>query len=450
MKKLLATLLASTMALSAMGGLVACGGGRGDGDDGIQKVDLPSMVGVDTDDPVASMENEDLTQVPACELTVWAPGEAKNVYEPMVENIFKSTDYKNGKYANVTVKWVAIGEGDVATNMGAAPEDGADVFFFASDQYATLKNGNVLQPLAGDVGKYYSAAVQARDGEGAYAPVTDPTNISWAFPTAVNTFFMWYDSTFYEEEDLDSLDKLMEKAQAQNKNIMIALNTAWYSMTFFHGMGCTTDFIDGDYVTDIDTSDNGWLAAQAMYDYLNPDRNNGCIIDAPQDLNTDVPAGFNDSSVVAAFEGDWISNNMPAKAKATILPKFKDANGVEHRLKAFDGSKYCGVNAKRPNQAVSLALANFLTGEKAQRTRYEEAGSVPTNVKAAEYANSNDTNGQGVVKAALAQAEYSYMQNRQTNLWNVGNVFVTGIASGTTTTANLRDQLKQLADGLRG
>ena len=176
MKKMLSVLLASAMAISAVGSLAACG-----------KEDSKTIV-------------------------VWAPQAAINGYESIIAE-WKDA---NPDYKDYTVTFNAVDEGEVETKINTDASNGADVFFFEAGQIAGLQEKNLLQNLGAEV----TAEIKARDEESWYNPVMNGTT-AVAFPTtADNGYFLWYDSTVFTADDVKSLDKMVEIAKEKDKNIM--------------------------------------------------------------------------------------------------------------------------------------------------------------------------------------------------------------------------------------
>lgn len=411
MKKVLATLLASAMAVTAIGGLVACGG---DGADDSKTI------------------------------TVWAPDGALATYRTLADE-FTST-YENGKYKDYTIQFVAKGEGDVKDALVTNPSKGADVFFFEAGQIRDMIAQNLLQPLSGDYASY-GTNVASRD----IASYSDPlkqNNVYYGFPaTTDNGWFMWYDSDFFTDaNDLKSLDKIVEKSKAANKQIAFPYNNGWYITSFFFGAGCTLDYnTEGKYEANV-TGDKGEIAGKALVKYLGKENNkmaNGeiCIF-APTDdtLNTAAANGIKNGTVSCGFIGTWVSKDMPANAKAAPCPNFT-VDGTDYHMRSFSGGKYCGVNPRRDNKAVSVALADFFTSEKGQQLRYDNTGTAPSNKN---VANSSAVKEDPVLTALIAQNQDSYAQLAQPQtMWDTMKSLGTALSTGDVTLTNLTTKLTE-------
>lgn len=428
MKKLLATLLASAMALTAVAGLTACGG--------------------DKDSKT---------------LTVWAPEASHAVYKELV----KEWKAENEGWE---VNFVAKAEGEAETDFGQDPAKGADVFFFESGQIATMKQKLYLQTLDAET----TAKIKARDGANANG-VIDDEGYAWAFPaTADNGYFLWYDKTFFSADDVKSLDTMVEKVKEANKTlgeddkkgIVIKEDDGWYVSSWFIGTGCEMDYVEGtnDYYTDV-KSEKGQTAGKAAMKYWG----------MPEIISGDdgvVTTGFKTGNVVAAVRGTWIKKALvdnfgnvdadgklddeentkqyEAKYGAAKLPTFTvDGDTTEYQMGSFSGGKFCGVNRyKNDAKSIekSISLANFLTSEKAQLERFKATGAIPSNAKLAE----SDVVKSDMLARAFAEqmSVKSYNQRSQDGLWEAMATFGKDCKAGSVTTDNLSAKLDDLAKGM--
>lgn len=460
MKKLLATLLASAMALTTIGGLVACG------DDG------------NGDDPNT--------------ITVWAPEnslgdeEAGTGYKGMIAG-FKEA-YPD--YAKYNIKFVAKGEGDAKNAIGTNPKGAAEVFFFASDHYKDLTHDNVLQPLTED----YETKVKERDAQGTYEFVTDSSSKIRAFPaTNDNGFFLWYNDQYLNEDDVKNLDTILEKCKEQNKHMHLEYNNSWYSATFMFGLGCKFNYdANGNYKHDA-TSNEAKAAAKAMYYYANHANNKAAISDEDEDGNViktntilqtaSFTAGLADGSVACAvsyvssmtdiesavkayYTADGVTDTESVTEalkhiKATTLPKFKatveGGQEKDYYMGTFYGGKYCGVNRQKSTAKikVALALADWFTNKAGQTVRFEADGSGPSNLEVAQLPAVKESVGLQAYNAQVALGtEYNCVQGAQTDgFWGDTGIklYVTGIfeqKTGYTTEAEVLAKLTDLATGI--
>ena len=69
--------------------------------------------------------------------------------------------------------------------------------------------------------------------------------------TADNSYFLYYDANFFSEDDVKSLDTMLEKAEAEGKQVFMDVSNGWYIASFFLGAGNTIEIDeDGKQVVD--------------------------------------------------------------------------------------------------------------------------------------------------------------------------------------------------------
>lgn len=356
MKKLLATLLASAMALTTVGGLVSCG--------------------------------EDAKPV----LKVWAPSESHAAYEKLAKEYQK----ENSALAKYEIKFEPVEEGVVQTSMGKDPSTGAAVFFFPSDHLYKLKKAKVLQPLTSE----YVDIVKGRDEQFTYEFATIENQLL-AFPaTNDNGYFLYYDSRVEGiEEAIGSLDSLQALAKGLGKHIAFNYGDVFNAASFYIGTGC--EFGYGDYTMQTYhttlNSEEGKTATKAYLKYFDPELNNGYAAADKVITNGILADGLAGGSYIAGVDGTWkwstIRDKMEAKEagsskyiKTAVLPSFTvPGDDTTYYMGSFYGAKYCGVNALKSKEMIraSLALAEYLTSKEGQIARYYATFSGPSNIEAA-------------------------------------------------------------------
>ena len=374
MKKLLATLLASTMALSAIGGLVACGGDGGNGGGNGANELKPEQFSQVTewDDPLKNKEGDSDAKVPACTLTVWAPSIALETYQALA-NEFTST-YRNGKYSNVTIEWDAQDEGNVKTLLGTDATGGADVFFYAGDHTEEMIRNNWLLPLRGATGSYYSAAISQRDMTSA-ADVVKKNGYYYAFPaTNDNGYYLVYNTDDLTAEEADDMDVIMAKAAEKDKNFYWNYTEGFWGSIFFFGAGITPEWKG----VDTDFSEYGGAKGEVGAK---------ATIKMTSSAGDGIVSAVLSGEMIAGICGTWENPTQAQLETGKIgckkLPMFT-VDGQKYQTGAFFGGKYCGVNPNSANTQVAMALANYLTNTAAQTKRFNEHQSGPSNKAVAE------------------------------------------------------------------
>ena len=296
-------------------------------------------------------------------ITVWSPQEDQDTGW-----LSKECEAFNEAHPewDITFKYGVCAEGDVKTTVTQDVKKAADVYMLANDNIPDLVAANALAELGGS----YLEDVQANNSESIASSVTYNDQLV-AFPFSSNTWFMYYDKSVYSEDDIKSLDTMLEKGK-----VSFPLSNSWYIQAFYVGNGCSL-FGDG---TEADKGiDFGGDKAAAVTNYLVDLAANPNFIN---DADGAGLAGLRDGSVNAVFSGTWdaeavkeaLGDNMGVAA----LPTFT-LDGKECQMKSFMGSKAIGVNPNAENMQASMALAAYLASEDAQKDHYDMRNILPSN-----------------------------------------------------------------------
>ena len=319
-------------------------------------------------------------------------------------------------------------------------EGGADVFAFADDQVAALAAAGGLDPIEDD-GAIRSAslpaAVEAASVEGTL----------YAYPlTADNGYFLYYNKAYFTDEDVQSLDRMLEVAAQAERLVAMDWSSAWYVYAFFGNTGLEVG-LNEDGLTNYCTwnsTDNpirGTDVARAM---LN-------IAASPAFSNrTDQEflAGVQDGTVAAGVSGVWnavaVQKAWGSDMGAVKLPTYTCA-GRQVQMASFSGCKLIGVNAYSQHREWASRLAEWITSEENQRLRFQLRGQGPANVSAA---NSSEVQSSPAIAALLEQTNYSQLQRVGGKFWEPVAEFSASMAQGNPTGASLQVQLDRMVEGV--
>ncbi len=358
MKKILAMLLAAAMTLS----LVACGGGN----EGKETTKAP-----DNKETEAQTDAEDEEPIDVA-LTIWGP--QNEIGENNDGWLVQWCDKFNEAHPewNITFTYEVCGEGDAGTNVTKDPSAAGDVYFFANDQLGTLLQAEAIARLGGDA----LAAIEADNTPEMMASVTSGEGVYGA-PFTTNTWFMYYDKSIFTEEDVQSLDKMLEVAAEKGVKVSFPLTTGWYFGSFYAGNGGTY-FGDGtDAAAGIQFGgDNGTAVTNYLVDLVaNPAFVN--------DANGAGMSGLTEGTVKAVFTGTWDAANVEAalgeNMAAAMAPSYT-IDGEAKQITPFGGSKAIAANPHCENLQVATALVAFLASADAQLAHYEFNGTAPVSV----------------------------------------------------------------------
>ena len=308
------------------------------------------------------------------DITIWAPEEAVPLTKAQVEAFNASNEL--GVKFNVTVE--PVSEANSATSMIQDVEAGADLFFFAQDQFARLVQAGALAKIDDET----AAKIKTENDVSAVTASTSGDAL-YAYPlTADNGYYMYYDKSVIPEEDVDSLEKLIADCEAAQKYFAFEMQTsAWYLASFFFATGCVSEWKtddEGEFIEVRDTFDSpeGLIAAKGI----------NKLVKSPIHLSSSQASEFasNAAVVVSGIWGyttakDILGDNMGV----TDLPSF-EVDGKEYHLGSFSGCKLLGVKPQVDHsKATALtALAIYLTGEQCQLERFEDRAWGPSNLAA--------------------------------------------------------------------
>ena len=161
------------------------------------------------------------------ELTVWGAKEDQELLKEIVDSFQEK--YKGEAKFNITIS--AKSEADCKDAALGDVSKCADVFTFADDQLTALAAAGVLKPIE-DAEKIKKDSL---DGAVQAASINDTL---YAYPlTADNGYFMYYNKSYFSDSDLQSLDKMLEKAAAKGKKVTMDWSSGWYLYSFFANTG---------------------------------------------------------------------------------------------------------------------------------------------------------------------------------------------------------------------
>ena len=353
MKRIIALLLAVVMMLA----LVACGGNS-----------TTETKAPENQAAAANTEAAAPAEVQEVTLKVWGPSE-----DQVDENSFlqQATAKFAEAHPEYKINWVfeVCAEGDAGTQVTKDPAAAADVYAFANDQLGTLLQANAIARLGGAV----LEQVIADNSETMVASVTSGEGV-YGVPFTGNTWFMYYDSSVYTEEDIKSLDAMMAKA-----TVAFPVTNTWYVPSFYYAMGGTM-FGDGTDGTAgvVFGGENGAKATMYIANALA----NGTMIDDTQGTGLD---GLRNGTVKAIFSGTWdtsdVKEALGENYAAAQLPCIT-VDGEEHQLYSFSGSKAYAANPNSANLKLATELAAWLGSAEMQDLHYQlrDGGVVPCSV----------------------------------------------------------------------
>ena len=370
------------------------------------------------------------------ELTVWGAEED----EALLQEVFASFQSRYAGEADFRITFQPESESHCKDALLGDLEGGADVFAFADDQVAALAAAGGLDPIE-DPGSIraanLSAAVEAASVDG----------VPYAYPlTADNGYFLYYNKAYFSEEDVRTLDRMLEAAAESRRLVVMDWSSAWYVYAFFGNTGLEVG-LNEDGLTNHCTwnSTEGPIAgvdvARAM---LNVAASPGFASRTDEEFL----AGVRDGSVIAGISGVWnavaVQEAWGENTGAAKLPTYT-CKGRQVQMASFSGCKLIGVNAYSRHPEWAARLAEWITSEDNQRLRFELRGQGPANAGAAE---SPEVQAAPAIAALLAQSEFSQLQRVGGKFWDPVAEFAGNMARGNPSGADLQAQLDHLVESV--
>ena len=419
--KVLAAALAAAMVATSM---AACGssdnGSSSNADNNAAADQNLTEAGAAEQTEANAAEEEAIT----CKLLVWSPSEDQA--EDQGAWLQTMCDKFNEEHPNwdITFEYGTVNEAEAGPMIVQDPEASADVFLYANDTLATLVPANGVAKIGGQTEEW----VKETNSEAMVDSLTVDGYL-YGIPFTSNTWFMYYDKSVFSEDDIKSLNTMLEKG-----TVSFPLVNSWYLPAFYVANGCTF-FGDGtDEAAGIDWSgDKATQVTDFLVDLMSND--NFTIDDQGSGLS-----GIRDGSIKAMFSGSWDYNAVKEALGDNFgcaqLPTVDYGDGAV-QMKSFFGTKAVGVNPNCEYPQVAVALAKYLASPDAQKLHYELRAVVPSNLDLLQDADiqadplvkaQNDT----VANTSILQPYVPAMDNYWTNGENLGKA----IRSGEVTHAN--------------
>ena len=386
----------------------------------------------------------------ATKLTMWAAQEDLDAMGEM------QAAYNE---ANPTEKiWIsgaAIGEKDVGGKYAGDPDNVPDIAHVPGDAVNDMiTNGyisaftDISQDLIDDDFPGESAAILSDEDDNIYA-----------LPFSLNTFFMYYNMSVFDEADLTSLDTM--KAAVADKEatdgetyttMSIPDGGGWQSQSFFmsNGDGIFTE--DGTNANETYLNGTAALNTVKLFQDLT---NSGDFVMWDEDAGkAAIAAGTCQSMVTGSwnygiFEKAWGAENVGM----TTMPSIK-IGGETKEWRSIGDYKSIVVSNNSTQKALAKKFSYFMASAEGQKIRFENngGGTVPTSAELNAEADFIAVNKfAGVVSDLLASNLFNQNKNDNFgNWWNAWDAFKTSLDSGiaTATEEEMKDWLATFDDAL--
>lgn len=393
------------------------------------------LSGCQKNDP-APLEEVQTPDADTVNLTVWGAAEDEELLRQIID---KFEEAYSGQ-ADFAITFQPQSESSCTNALMGDLENGADVFAFADDQLNTLVAAGALDPV-----ENAESVRQSNLPEAVAAASVD--NTLYALPlTADNGYFLYYDKEYFTQEDIRSLDRMLDIAAEHGKKVSMEWSSGWYVYSLFGNTGLTVG-LNPDGITNYCTWNStegkikGTDVAQAMLD----------IAGHPGFISTDDAgflAGVQDGTIIAGVNGVWnavaVEEAWGSGYGASKLPTYT-CGGQEVQMASFSGYKLIGVNSYSAHKMWAARLAEWITNEENQKLRFAQRGQGPSNIVAA---SSEEVQSAPAIAALLEQSEFSYIQRVGGNYWDPVTAFTAEILAGNPSGKSLQDHLDTMVEGI--
>ena len=352
-KKIIALLLAVVMVM----GLVACGNAA---------EPTPTDAAAPATEP-AEVETE--AQPIDGSLKVWAPSEDQN--PELGQWLITMCEQFNELHPewNITFEYGVCTESEAKKLVPQDMEAAADVFLYSSTNLEVLTSSNALAEFGGK----YLEAVQNNYPQ-SMVDCTIYDGGVYGVPMTTNTYFMYYDKSVFTEEDVKSLDVMLEKGK-----VAFPLANGFYNAAFYLANGATFFGADGsDREAGIQLGgENGTAVTHALVDYV---ANPNFIVAEPADAIAMMREGNCDAYVCGTWQAAQPEEILGENFGVAMLPT-ATIDGQAKQLRPFTSAKVIGGKSTTAYPEVALNLALWLGGYESQKAHYELRGYIPCELK---------------------------------------------------------------------
>lgn len=370
------------------------------------------------------------------DFTIWAPQEEQANLPKMIE-AFKE-EYP--EYADVKFGYKVMSVDNSITELQKDNETAADVFLFPSGGITELTSAGLILPL-----NIQRSELEQLYTENAIDSVILDDKI-YAIPVTLNTFIMYYNAQFYTEDEVKSLNTMMDKDLGNGvKNFSITINDSWYLSTFFLTQENALTAPTRDTISCTFNNAQGYKVGQYLLDLVKNPR-----FFAADGSGSDGNA-LQKGTLAALCSGTWSAKDIESYLgndyRAVPLPKVT-IDGIEYDMANFGDYKAYGVNSATSDSKLATLVAKWLGNATCQTMRYETSGDAPT-VKA--LLNLQKVQSDKAVIAALEQEKVCTIQpktSKLTGYWDAVKAFGEELLAGTITAENLQAKLDKMVNSI--
>lgn len=332
------------------------------------------------------------------DLSIWCFEDDVN----FINQAFSNFKEDNPIYADKTIDIIVSDELQTVSNLKQNPQLAADIFHFSSRNISDLVENNLLYEI--DNSYVLNLGISDLVLEGGRIDGTQ-----YAIPYTPNTYVMFYDASIYSQEDVKSLNKMLEvdvTKYGYDYNFALDIGNAWYLQSCFFSNGCTIFGENGnDSSSSIQPYNKALEVANWIWDSINGEnRSKFYMADGSYYCGDTIAACVSD-----IFNADMIKNQIESSQgtyAVTTLPKIDFGSG-EVSLKGVGEYKLMGINPYCESKELACQFVSYLNNQESQGLHYDMNKTALTNIKTFE---SYETNFDLATIAAVKQLENTFKQ----------------------------------------
>lgn len=327
-------------------------------------------------------------------------------------------------------------QNDILSDIQNAP----DVFGFPDNQLVPMVAGGILTEIAD------SETVRSMVSEDSAKAVSIHDKM-YAYPlTADNGYFLYYNKEYFTQEDVTSMDRILEVTKNSGKKFAMDLGSGWYLYSFFGSEGFELGLKEDGLANycNWNTTENKIKGRDVIESIIN-------IVNDPSYINlgdTGLIEKIESGEVIAAINGIWnadkISSVWGKGYAATKLPTYT-CSGEQVQMSSFMGYRLVGVNSNSKKYEWASKLAQWLVNEQNQMTRYEEEGQLPCNSNIIDLI---DPERYPTIAALSEQSKFAVLQSVSNNYWSATYLFGGKLLSGSLESNDLQKEIDILVEGI--
>lgn len=332
-------------------------------------------------------------------MTVWYYDENKDCLEEAVKKFEEKFDSEEFEF-DIEIKK------SHSRKFLESPKDSADVFFFPSEQIADFKEN--ISPVTA----MFQNNIIRENMENAVSCAMIDGKL-YGFPKSPDLQnLLFYDKRVLNEDDVQSLETIIEKSAQQGKNVLFNLENALYCadmfLTAYVDMSCRNGNMSANF-----TSQEGLNSAKAICELVK--HNGNGIITGQPNSGEDVyqnpfERGDISAQIATVSKYDEILRVLGEENFGVAKLPAVQIDGKDVQMKCLDGYTLCGVNKNTQYPITAQVLAYYITNPEAQYLEYKSVKTLPTSISV-----TDENKKIAVISALKQQAEYAEVYQEKIN-----------------------------------